>query len=827
MIFLALLLQLSDSLTPKPAPPPAAWRSLIGAYLRRRDTVYVYEDGGALFARADSVNLPLTGAADSVFGRWTRLQLGPADGGQLRLQPVQPVAELLRVDRTLTPPAESGAFVAPDLVEPAVLDPTIRLDIRYATTNNFLGSIFYSSAHAFLQRPAALALVRAARILRTVGYGLLIHDAYRPWHVTKVFWDATPAASRWLVADPVKGSKHNRGAAVDITLYDLQTGAPVEMPSTYDEATPRAHADFPGGTSLQRWHRALLRRVLEGQGFTVNPSEWWHFDFHDWARYPILNTTFEELLRRPGAQDTTRYTHADTLRGSNGPARAWWDVQFYDLHTRVNPRDSSISGWNGITYRVLQPAREMQIDLQVPLQVDSIVQDRRTLAFRRDGNACFVTLPSPQRAGTTRTVTVWYHGRPRVGRRLPWDGGFTFPMDSLGRQWIATANEGLGASVWWPNKDYLADEPDSQRIAITVPDPLIDVSNGRLRSTTKNRDGTTTYEWFVTSPINNYDVTINAGQYTHFSDTLDGEAGRLTLDFWPLDYHADTARHQFQQVIPMLRCFEHWFGPYPWYADGYKLIETPHLGMEHQSAVAYGNHYLNGYLGRDLSGTGLGLQWDFIIVHESAHEWWGNNISAQDHADMWLHESFANYAEGIYTECRMGRSAGAAYMIGARAGVRNDRPVVPAFGVNAQGSGDMYPKGGNMLHTIRAIIDDDAKWRDILRGLNKTFYHQTVTGRQVQDYISREAGIDLSRVFAQYLTTTRIPGLEYRVQGTTLSYRWANVVPGFDMPVRVNIPGLGTRLLRPTEAWQTLDASPRGGELSVDENFYVTASQAP
>ncbi len=820
MIIVALLflLQLSDSLPPKPAPPPAEWRSLIGAYLSGSDTVYVYEDHGGLYARLDSVSL------------------GPADGGQLRIAPVRPVAELLREDRSLTPPAESGEFVPADLVEPAAMDATIRLDIRYATTNNFLSSVFYPSAHAFLQRPAAQALVRASRALRPLGYGLLIHDAYRPWYVTKVFWDATPPASRWLVADPTKGSKHNRGAAVDITLYDLKTGAPVEMPSTYDEATPRAYADFPGGTSLQRWHRALLRRELVSQGFVVNPSEWWHFDFENWARYPILNTPFEQLLTPSMRQDTARYTHADTLRGSNGPGRAWWDVQFYDLHTRVNPADSTISGWNGITYRVLQPppGREMQIDLQVPMQVDSIVQDRTKLTYRRDGNAFFVRLTSAQSAGQTRTITIWYHGKPRVGRRLPWDGGFTFPKDSVGRQWIATANEGLGASVWWPTKDYLADEPDSQRVAITVPDPLLDVSNGRLRTTTKNRDGTTTYEWFVTSPINSYNVTINAGGYTHFSDTLQGEAGPLTLDFWPLDYHADTARRHFRQVIPMLRCFEHWFGPYPWYADGYKLVETPHLGMEHQSAVAYGNHFLNGYLGRDLSGTGLGLQWDFIIVHESAHEWWGNNISAQDHADMWLHESFANYAEGLYTECMLGKTAGAAYMIGARRGVRNDRPIVPAFGVNAQGSGDMYPKGGNMLHTIRMIVDDDAKWRDILRGLNQRFRHQTVTGKEVQDFISHQAGIDLSKVFAQYLTTTKIPVFEYGVEGLesggggTLAYRWADVVRGFDMPVRVNIPGLGTQLLHPTEAWQTLSVtSPKSADLTVDENFYVTARQVP
>ncbi|MFI5206983.1 MAG: M1 family metallopeptidase [Gemmatimonadales bacterium] len=524
------------------------------------------------------------------------------------------------------------------------------------------------------------------------------------------------------------------------------------------------------------------------------------------------------------AQDTTRFTRADTLRGANGPDRSWWDVTFYDLHTRVNPSDSSISGWNGITYLVKRPAQQMQIDLQVPLEVDSMVQDRRRLTYRRDGNAFFVTLSARQRAGEHRTVTVWYHGKPRIGRRLPWDGGFTFPMDSLGNQWIATANEGIGASLWWPCKDYLGDEPDSQRIAITVPDSLIDVSNGRLRSTTPNHDGTTTYEWFVTEPINNYDVEINAGRYAHFSDTLMGEAGALTLDYWPLAYHVEAARRQFQQVRPMLQCFEHWFGPYPWYADGYKLIETPHLGMEHQSGVAYGNHFQNGYLGRDLSRTGLGLQWDFIIVHESAHEWWGNSISAEDHADMWLHESFANYAEGIYTECQLGKSAGAAYMIGARRGVRNDRPVLGTFGVNHEGSGDMYPKGGNMLLTIRAIIDDDAKWRGILRGLQRTFRHQTVSGRQVRDYISREAGVDLGKVFAQYLETTMIPSFEYRVEGGTLSYRWANVVPGFDMPLRVGILGMGQRVLHPTESWQTLVVGPlHADDIAVDENFYVTA----
>jgi len=526
---------------------------------------------------------------------------------------------------------------------------------------------------------------------------------------------------------------------------------------------------------------------------------------------------------RATAQDTTHYTHADTLRGSNGPARAWWDAGFYDLHVRVNLADSSIRGWNGITYRVLNPSQVMQIDLQEPMEVDSMIQDGRRLTYRRDGAAFFVTLTTRQRAGDTHTVTVFYHGRPHIGRRLPWDGGFTFPLDSLGHQWVATADEGVGASLWWPNKDYLGDEPDSQRIAITVPDSMMDVSNGRLRSTTHNADGTTTYEWFVTNPINNYDVEINAGQYAHFSDTLNGEDGKLTLDYYPLAYHLEAARHQFQQVRTLLQCYEHWFGPYPFYADGYKLIETPHLGMEHQSGVAYGNHFMNGYLGRDLSRTGLGLMWDYIIVHESAHEWWGNSISIQDHADMWVHEGFAYYAESIFTECTQSKEAGEAYLIGSRRGIRNQEPLVSAYGVNSDPPGDIYPKGANMLNTIRHVVDDDVKWRQILRGLQSTFRHQTVTGQQVQDYISHAAGIDLSHVFAQYLTTTMIPEFQYRVSGGALAYRWGNVVPGFDMPVRVMVPGLGTRLLHPTEAWQSLPVtSPEAAQLTVDDNFYVT-----
>ena len=536
---------------------------------------------------------------------------------------------------------------------------------------------------------------------------------------------------------------------------------------------------------------------------------------------PFLLTAALSQAAPLAAQDTLRFTHADTLRGSNGPARAWWKTTFYDLHVRVNPADSSITGYNGIVYRVLRANQEMQVDLQPPLVVDSMVQDGRSVSYRRDGNALFVSLAKPQREGDRNTVTVYYHGKPVAAKRPPWDGGYIWQHDSLGNRWTSTANEGLGASVWWPNKDLLSEEPDSQRIAITVPDPMVDVSNGRLRSTTHNSDGTTTFEWFVVSPINNYSVSVNAGTYTHIADSFDGEGGKLTMDYWPLAYHRDVAAEQFKQAKSMMACFEHWFGPFPWYEDGYKLVEAPHLGMEHQSAVAYGNHYHNGYLGRDLSNTGHGLKWDFIIVHESAHEWWGNSITDKDGADMWVHEGFANYSESLYTECLEGTKAGAEYQIGTRRLVKNDRPIIGHYGVNDEGSGDKYYKGGNMLHTIRQIVADDEKWRGILRGAQKTFRHQTIMGQQLEDYISKEAGVDLSKVFSQYLRTTKIPVFEYKIDGTTLSYHWANVIAGFDMPVRVAYGAAGYSLMKPTEAWQTARLPAANAEVRIDENFYV------
>jgi aminopeptidase N len=520
-------------------------------------------------------------------------------------------------------------------------------------------------------------------------------------------------------------------------------------------------------------------------------------------------------------------TRADTLRGSITPERVWWDVTFYDLHVTLDPSDSTISGRNGITYRVTGRAREMQIDLQEPLRVDSVLQGGRRLSVRRDGSAHFVRPEGRQRQGGTGTVTVYYGGRPRVAKNPPWDGGLIWSRGPGGEPWISIACQGLGASVWWPTKDTQADEPDSQRVTLTVPDSLQAIANGRLRGVRRDAEGMATYEWFVSSPINNYVVSAYVGRYAQMHETFQGEDGPLTLTLWPLAANLDRARAQFTQVQPVLRCFERWFGPFPWYRDGYQLIESPHLGMEHQSAVAYGNGYVNGYKGKDASGTGWGLTWDFIIVHETAHEWFGNNITTADIADMWVHESFANYAESLYTECLYGPEAGAAYQIGTRALVGNDRPIVGPYGVNVRGSGDMYPKGGNMLHTIRHLIGDDTIWVGILRGLNAEFRHRIVTGREVQHYMETRAGIPLAKVFEQYLTTTRIPVLEYRLEGARLSFRWADAVPGFDMPVRVRVGPDSTVRLAPTEGWQTATLPLRHPEdFGVDENFYVIPRRA-
>ncbi|MFN8353424.1 MAG: M1 family metallopeptidase [Spirosomataceae bacterium] len=519
-----------------------------------------------------------------------------------------------------------------------------------------------------------------------------------------------------------------------------------------------------------------------------------------------------------------QFTHDDTLRGTITKERAWWDLTYYHLSVKINPADSTVGGSTVVRYKVLKPYQTLQIDLQRPLNISRVVQDGKDLNFRRDGNAFFIELTKKQQVGKTESLTVYYKGKPQIARRPPWDGGFTWKKDAAGNGFITMSCQGLGASVWWPCKDHMYDEPDSMLISATVPKPLMDVSNGRLRKVTDNGDGTRTFDWFVANPINNYGVNVNIGNYVQWSDTLMGEKGKLDLNFYVLPENEAKAREQFKQAKLMLKAFEHWFGPYPFYEDGYKLVEVPYLGMEHQSSVTYGNAFKNGYLGRDLSGTGWGNKWDFIIIHESGHEWFANNITYRDIADMWVHESFTNYSENLYTEYYFGKKAGADYVIGTRKGIRNDIPIIGMYNVNHKGSGDMYSKGGNMLHTIRQIVNNDEKWRQLLRNMNKTFYHQTVTGAQIEQFMSEKSGHNLSKVFDQYLRDVRIPVLEYQLKDATLRYRWNNCVAGFDMPVQVWFGSGKSQQLNPTPEWKSLKTD-FVGELKADENYYVTTQK--
>jgi aminopeptidase N len=516
------------------------------------------------------------------------------------------------------------------------------------------------------------------------------------------------------------------------------------------------------------------------------------------------------------------FTRQDTLRGSITKERAWWDVKYYHLDIKVNPADSTISGSNTIKYQVVQEYNNMQIDLQNPMVINKVIQDGKVLKYRREGNAFFIELIAPQTKGVVKELTIFYSGKPKVAVNPPWDGGITWKKDNNGNPFISSSCQGLGASVWWPNKDHMYDEVDNMLISVNVPEKLTNVSNGRLLSVKQLKDGTKTYNWYVSNPINNYGVNINIGDYTSFSEKYKGEKGNLDCTYYVLKDNLAKAKIQFQDVPRMLKAFEHWFGPYPFYADSYKLVEAPYLGMEHQSSVTYGNGYENGYLGRDLSGTGWGLKFDFIIIHESGHEWFANNITYKDIADMWIHESFTNYSESLFLEYYYGKEAGYAYVRGIRKNIENDKPIVGHYEVNNEGSSDMYYKGANMLHTLRQIVNDDEKWRTILRGLNSTFYHQTVTTKQIEDYLSTSIGIDLNPVFHQYLRDTRIPTLEYFFKDMQLGYRWTNCVLGFNMPVKVVINGT-EQLLTPTTEWDTVAARIENSKLEIDTNFYVAS----
>ena len=515
-------------------------------------------------------------------------------------------------------------------------------------------------------------------------------------------------------------------------------------------------------------------------------------------------------------------TKIDTLKGSNTEFRNFWDVKKYDIVLEPNFEAKSIKGSNKISLtiekNVLNPV--FQIDLQSPMKADKITASFPIADKKVDGDFIFISTKKKFKKGEKYTIDIDYSGNPVIAKHAPWDGGWMFTKDKNGNPWMTAADEGIGASIWLPVKDIWSDEPDNGiTFKIITPKDLVGVGNGKLIKQ-ENLGDKKSWLWEVKSPINDYSIIPSIGKYVNFKDTFDGEKGKLDLDYWVLDYNLDKAKKQFEQVKPMMKAFEHWFGPYPFYEDSYKLVESPHLGMEHQSNVAYGNKYQNGYLGRDLSGTGIGLKWDYIIIHETGHEWFANNITAKDQADMWIHESFTTYSETLFVDYVFGKADGNKYLQGLRGNIQNDKPIIGTYGIRNEGSGDMYPKGANMIHTIRQVINNDEKFRQILRGLNKDFYHQTVTASQIQNYFSEKSGIDLKSIFDQYLTTIKIPTLEYKQNGNQLTYKWTNVVPNLKLPIRL----ADGQELKPTEQNQTTTLK-SDKPVEFNKNYYIYTKQ--
>lgn len=540
------------------------------------------------------------------------------------------------------------------------------------------------------------------------------------------------------------------------------------------------------------------------------------------------------LYSQAQKKQSIAFTKADTLRGSITPERAWWNLLHYNIRVQPDIAAKTIQGAVSIKFKALQKPLKMQVDLQQPLKIDSIIWQKgkkEKLSFRHMGNVAMVTMPSALKAGMEGLITVYYQGEPRAAVRAPWDGGISWSKDELGNPFVATSCQGLGASVWWPCKDHQYDEPEQGvTIGVRVPDTLMNVSNGKLIETIQHEDATKTWVWQVKSPINNYSVSMNIGKYVQFKDSYNGEGGSLDLSYYVLPQNLAGAKKQFEQVKPMIKCFENWFGPYPFYADGFKLVEVPYLGMEHQSNVAYGNKYQNGYLGRDLSGTGWGLKWDFIIIHESGHEWFGNNITSVDIADMWIHEGFTNYSETLFTECMDGKEAGNAYNKGARRNIKNDKPILGVYNVHNTGSGDMYPKASAMIHSIRMSMNNDEKFRQLLRHLNKRFFHKQVTTAMVEKEMSAYAGYNLKAVFKQYLSTTQVPEFQYQLSadGKQLKYRYTNAIPDFNLQLPITA-GNETLVLKPkVNQWQSIQLTQKQA-LGLDleklaDYFYIVVN---
>jgi aminopeptidase N len=515
-----------------------------------------------------------------------------------------------------------------------------------------------------------------------------------------------------------------------------------------------------------------------------------------------------------------QYTEADSLRGSLRAERAY-DVLKYHLQVQIDPEERYISGFNTITFKAEQELPVMQIDLFENMQIDSIMHGVEKLNYKRKFNAVFVEFEESNKASETDSIQVFYSGNPIVAKNAPWDGGFVFKKDEDGNPWIGVAVQGTGASLWYPNKDHQSDEPEEALIEIAVPNGLTNVSNGRFIGKTDLQNGYTRWSYKVNNPINNYDIVFNIANYVHFQDKFED----LDLDYYVLPYNLEKAKKQFAEVKPMMECFYEKFGEYPFKEDGYKLVETPYLGMEHQSAVAYGNFYKMGYLGRDLSGTGIGLKWDFIIIHESGHEWFGNSITAKDIADMWIHEGFTTYSESVYIECRWGKEDALEYLEGIRKNIGNQAPIIGDYGVNSEGSGDMYPKGANLLNTIRSIYNNDELWWKTLKDFSTTFKHKVIDTKTVEDFFNVPIEHDLQPVFDQYLRYTAIPVLELKEDQDRINYRWKTEVSNFNMPVDVFMNNEEIRVF-PTSTWKELpeEVEDLDDIKVIEKEFYINTN---
>ncbi len=528
-----------------------------------------------------------------------------------------------------------------------------------------------------------------------------------------------------------------------------------------------------------------------------------------------FSTLFAQLF---GVEN--QITKADTLRGALSPERTCYDQTFNHLDVKFDFANKSISGSNTIFFTVVTDFSKLQIDLFENMKLEKILDNKgNELKFSREFGAVFVYFPNQQNKGEQAYIQIFYNGTPIAAKRAPWDGGFVWKKDKNENDFVGVACQGTGASLWWPCKDHQADEVDSMLLTFTSPSKYTMVANGKLRSKTKADENNTTTNWIITYPINSYNVTFNIGDFVNFSETM---PNGLLLDYYVLSYNLEKAKEHFKQVKPMMECYEKFFGDYPFTRDSYKLVETSYLGMEHQSAVAYGNNYLQGYLGTDRSGTGIGKLFDYIIIHETGHEWWGNNVTSKDIADMWIHEGFCTYSESIYVECLYGKDSAISYLNGGKNFIGNKSPIIGKYNLNLEGSGDMYPKGSLFLNTIRSVINNDVVWFSILKGIQKDFGLKTTTTEEIINYISAKSGKDISKIADQYLNYPDLPELELKTSSKTVEYRWNTNVKNFEMPVRLMTKNKVYQTITPTNNWQLLKINGKKNDFRVDEDhFYV------